>query len=172
MENTVAELQGDDMGQLESNQQEKHDPVVAVVAQPAQDESCNDTDMKSKLELGPALEINMEVDTDVGTIRARPREKSEDNYKKETSSGSSRPTDDATDDEILWEVIGERERNKHDAYKRLGDETCGTTCLKKSTLDPHMHPASDMEDDDSKNLESSPALKPPSEFNVIRTAGL
>ena len=34
-----------------------------------------------------------------------------------------------------------------------------------------MHPASDMEDDDSKNSEPSLALKPPSEFNVIRTAG-
>ena len=37
MEKTVAELQGDEMGQLETNQQEKHDPVVAAVAQPAQD---------------------------------------------------------------------------------------------------------------------------------------
>ena len=33
-----------------------------------------------------------------------------------------------------------------------------------------MHPASDRENNDSKNSESSPALKRPSEFNVIRTA--
>ena len=33
-----------------------------------------------------------------------------------------------------------------------------------------MHPASDVEDDDSKNSESSPALKPLPEFDVVNTA--
>ena len=84
------------------------------------------------MELGPASEINMKVDTDAKTIQVRPREKSEDTNKKETSSNSSKPADDAPDDEILREgnaksaesesvgytVVGERERNKHDAYKR------------------------------------------------------
>ena len=64
------------MSQLGSNQEEKPDPVdkikpliavVAVVAQPAKDESCNVPDMKSGSELGPASEINMKFDTDEET---------------------------------------------------------------------------------------------------------
>ena len=127
MKNTVSEVQGDDIGRLGSNQQEKPDPVGARVTQPAQDESCNGN-MNSKLELGQALVTNTRVDTNVETIRAKPREKSEDTGKQELSSNSSKPTNKAHDDEIPREVIGERERNKHDDSKSLGDETCGKTC--------------------------------------------
>ena len=131
MENTVAEVQRDDIDWQGSNQQEKPDPVVAVLAQPAQDESCNGS-MNSKLELGPALEINTGVDTNAETIRAKPREKSEDTSKQEISSNSSKPTDKAHDDEIPRGVIGEKERNKHDDSKNPGERACGKTCLKIS----------------------------------------
>ena len=59
---------------------------------------------------------------------------------------------------------------EHDAVNGQGSEACEKTHLNENTLDPHMHPASDRENNDSKNSESRPALKPPSEFNVTRTA--
>ena len=77
MINTVLEVQVDDIGRLGSSQQEKPDPVGTKATQPAQGESCNDN-MNSKLGLSPALVTNTKVDTNVETIRAEPREKSED----------------------------------------------------------------------------------------------
>ena len=81
MKYTVPEVQGDDIGRLGSNQQEKPDPVGTKATQPAQGESCNDN-MNSKLGLSPALVTNTKVDTNVETIRAKPREKSEDTSKQ------------------------------------------------------------------------------------------
>ena len=89
--------------------------------------------------------------------------------------------DDTPDDEYLGkgdEKSAELESvgyakvrgGEHDAVNGQGSETCEKTHLNENTLDPHMHPASDREYNDSKNSESRPALKPPSEFNVTRTA--
>ena len=49
MKNTVSEVQGNNIGRLGSNQQEKPDPVGVRMTQPAQDESCK-SNMNSKLE--------------------------------------------------------------------------------------------------------------------------
>ena len=53
------------------------------------------------------------------------------------------------------------ENRRSDLYNAAIDEAREKALKKENTLNPHMHPASDMEDDDSKNSESSPALKPP-----------
>ena len=47
--------------------------VVAVVAQPAKDESYIVPDMKTGSKLGPALEINMEISTNEETDQVKGR---------------------------------------------------------------------------------------------------
>ena len=44
-------------------------------------------------------------------------------------------------------------KSKHDAFKGLIDEPCEKTYLKENTLEPHRHPASDIENDCNKNLK-------------------
>ena len=160
------------MGQLGSNQEKKPDRVdkikpliagVAVVTQPAKDESCNVPDMKDGSELGPASEINMEIGTDKETDQVRRKEeKNKDVDEMETRSNSSESVNDAPDDEnfkggtekstksesVGYTEIKGGEKSKHDTFNGLVGEICEKTHHKKSTLDPHMHPASDMEDDD------------------------
>ena len=52
------------------------------------------------------------------------------------------------------------EDRRSNLYNVAIDEAREKALKKENTLNPHMHPASDVEDDDSKNSESSPALKP------------
>ena len=130
---------------LGSNQQEVPDPAGARVAQPAQDESCKDN-VNNKLEVNPALVANTKVDS-----KYNQRERSEDTIKQETRANSSDPTNETHDDEIPREVVGKKERNKHDDSENPGDGTRGKTCLKISNLDSHIHPASDIESAGDRN---------------------
>ena len=63
------------------------------------------------------------------------------------------------------------ERSKHNAVNGTVGKTCQKTYLEKSTLDPCMHTATDIEDDDSTNSEPSPALNTDrvTESNVFNT---
>ena len=155
--------------------------AVAIVPQPAKDEICV-PEMKSDSGLGPASVINMEIDTDEETDRIRGKKKSEDTDKKETRSNLSKSIDDAPDDEIFkggnaksaklesvrYTKVRRGERSKHDAFKGPVDETCEKTYLKKSTLDPHMHPVSDMEDDGNKNSDADQETKGGEDAVVIQ----
>ena len=49
--------------------------------------------------------------------------------------------------------VREDKKSKHDAFKDLIDEPFEKTYLKENTLESHIHPASDIEDDSNKNLE-------------------
>ena len=114
MKNTVSEVQGDDIGRLGSNQQEKLDPVGAGVAQPAQDESCKvnmyielksvqqevpvelTAGTKNKHDAGLTLEVGTENDIDVNTDQAT-QKRNEDDNTDEATSDSPTPTDDTPD---------------------------------------------------------------------------
>ena len=160
------------MGRPGSNQKEEPDSIdkikpldamATTVAQPAQDANCNDPDS----EQGLASRINKDIDTNGETDQVEAKEESEVTDDKETRSYSLKTVDDTPDDEILRggdtkpgksESVGHAEvredkNSKHDAFKDLIDEPCEKTYLKENTLEPHMHPASDIENDSNKNLE-------------------
>ena len=143
--------------------------VVAVITQPAKDESFNVPDKKNGSELGPASEINMDISTDKETDRVRRKEeKNKDIDEKETRSNSSESVNDAPDDEnfkggtekstklesVGYTEIKGGEKSKHNTFNGLVGEICEKTHHKKSTLNPHMQEMSKMKDSIQKETSS------------------